>query len=203
MNILASNKKVKLLKSLFYFVTIIMFGLSLSSCSDSNDWQTHINKEYGYKIKYPKIWELAKTEGKSPSTKPKKFDKFQKEGKPICPSTGLFLIDAELSIFVEESSGLSLERWLNEKQKDQNTNKNYNFIMTELPYKIGGQKAIKIIAKSENQNKPSKEKDNKSEVSIYIMKNNKIYNFAFCNRSIDNKEFETICEAMMKSFTFE
>jgi hypothetical protein len=204
MNISTSNKKLKALKRLFYFVTIIMFGLSFSSCADrdSTDWQTRINKDYGYKIKYPKTWELAKTEGKSPSTKSINLDKFQKEGKVICPSTGLFFIDAELSIIVEENSGLSLERWLNENQKEQSPDINCRFVTTELPYKIGGQKAIKVITKFENQNKPSKEKVDKGDANIYIMKNDKIYNFDFRNRRIDIKKFETICEAMMKSFAF-
>ena len=203
MNDSTSNKKLKALKRLFSFVTIIMFGLSFSNCADSTDRQTRINKEYGYKIKYPKTWQLAKTESKSPSTKSKNFDKFQKEGKVICFSTGLFFIDAELSIIVEENSGLSLERWLNENQKEQNPDINCRFVTTEFPYKIGGQKAIKVITKFENQNKPSKEKVDKGDANIYIMKNDKIYNFDFRNRSIDKKEFETICEAMMKSFTFE
>jgi hypothetical protein len=202
MNISTSNKKLNAFKRLFSFATIIIFGLSFSNCSDSTDWKTRINKEYGYKIEYPKIWELAKTEAKLSSTKSNKFDKFQKEGKVICPSTGLYFIDAELSIIVEENSGLSLEQWLNENQKEQNSDINGMIVTTELPYKIGGQKAIKIITKFENQKKPSKEVDN-GDANIYIMKNDKIYNFDFRNRKIDIKEFETICEAMMKSFTFE
>ena len=197
MNISTSNKKLKALIRLFYFVTIIMFGLSFSSCADSTDWQTQINKEYGYEIEYPKIWQLAKTEGKSPSTKSKNFDKFQKEGKVICPTTGLVLVDAELSIIIEENSGLSLEGWLNENQIEQN-----RFVTTELPYKIGGQKAIKVITKFENPNKPSKKEVDKGHDNIYIMKNDKIYNFDLCNRNTVKEEFETICEAMMKSFTF-
>ena len=203
MYILTSSKKLIALKRLFYLATIIMFGLSFSPYANSADWQTRINKKYGYKIKYPKSWDLGKAEGKSPPTKSKSFDKFQKEGKPICFSRGLFFIDAELSIFIEENNGLSLERWLNEKQKEQNTDDNYSFVMAELPYKVGGQKAIKVITKIKNKNKPSKDKKSKREVNIYIMKNDKIYNFEFCNRSIDNKEFETVCETMMKSFTFE
>ena len=197
MNISTSNKKLKALIRLFYFVTIIMFGLSFSSCADSSDWQTRINEEYGYEIKYPRTWQLAKTEGKSPSTKSKNFDKFQKEGKVICPTTGLVLVDAELSIIIEENSGLSLERWLNENQIEQN-----RFVTTELPYKIGGQKAIKVITKFENPNKPSKKEVDKGHDNIYIMKNDKIYNFDLCNRNTVKDEFETICEAMMKSFTF-
>ncbi len=59
MNISTSNKKMKALKRLFYFVTIIIFGLSFSSYADSTDWQTRTNKEYGYKIKYPKTWQLG------------------------------------------------------------------------------------------------------------------------------------------------
>jgi hypothetical protein len=203
MNISTSNKKLNAFKRLFSFATIIIFGLSFSNCSDSTDWKTRINKEYGYKIEYPKIWELAKTEAKLSSTKSKKFDKFQKEGKVICPSTGLYFIDAELSIIVEENSGLSLEQWLNENQKEQNPDINGLIVTTELPYKIGGQKAIKIITKFENQNKPSKEEVDNGDANIYIMKNDKIYNFDFRNRKIDIKEFETICDAMMKSFTFE
>jgi len=203
MNISTSNKKLNAFKRLFSFATIIIFGLSFSNCSDSTDWQTRINKEYGYKIEYPKIWELAKTEAKLSSTKSNKFDKFQKEGKVICPSTGLYFIDAELSIIVEENSGLSLEQWLNENQKEQNSDINGMIVTTELPYKIGGQKAIKIITKFENQKKPSKEEVDNGDANIYIMKNDKIYNFDFRNRKIDIKEFETICEAMMKSFTFE
>ena len=202
MNISTSNKKLKALIRLFYFVTIIMFGLSFSSCADSTDWQTRINKEYGYKIEYPKIWQLAKTEGKSPSTKSKNFDKFQKEGKVICPSTGLFFVDAELSIIIEENSGLSLERWLNENQIEQNPDINCRFVTTELPYKIGGQKAIKVITKFENPNKPSKKEVDKGDANIYIMKNDKIYNFDLRNQNTVKEEFETICEAMMKSFTF-
>ena len=197
MNISTSNKKLKALIRLFYFVTIIMFGLSFSSCADSSDWQSRINEEYGYKIEYPRTWQLAKTEGKSPSTKSKNFDKFQKEGKVICPTTGLVLVDAELSIIIEENSGLSLERWLNENQKEQN-----RFVTTELPYKIGGQKAIKVMTKFENPNKPSKKEVDKGHDNIYIMKNDKIYNFDLCNRNTVKEEFETICEAMMKSFTF-
>ncbi len=202
MNDSKSNKKLKALKRLFYFATIIMFGLSFSSCADSTDSKTRINKEYGYKIKYPKTWALANTKGKSLSTKSMNFDKFQKEGKILAPYRGIFFIDAELSIIVEESSGLSLERWLNENQKEQNLDIN-SFVTTELPYKIGGQKAIKVITKFKNQNKPSKEKVDKGDANIYIMKNDKIYNFDFRNRSIDKKEFETICKAMMKSFAFE
>jgi hypothetical protein len=197
MNISTSNKKLKALIRLFYFVTIIMFGLSFSSCADSSDWQTRINEEYGYKIEYPRTWQLAKTEGKSPSTKSKNFDKFQKEGKVICPTTGLVLVDAELSIIIEENSGLSLERWLNENQIEKNRS-----VTTELPYKIGGQKAIKVITKFENPNKPSKKEVDKGHDNIYIMKNDKIYNFDLCNRNTVKEEFETICEAMMKSFTF-
>ena len=197
MNISTSNKKLKALIRLFYFVTIIMFGLSFSSCADSSDWQTRINEEYGYKIEYPRTWQLAKTEGKSPSTKSKNFDKFQKEGKVICPTTGLVLVDAELSIIIEENSGLSLERWLNENQIEKN-----RFVTTELPYKIGGQKAIKVMTKFENPNKPSKKEVDKGHDNIYIMKNDKIYNFDLCNRNTVKDEFETICEAMMKSFTF-
>ena len=145
---------------------------------------------------------MAKTEGKSPSTKSKNFDKFQKEGKVICPTTGLVLVDAELSIIIEENSGLSLERWLDENQKEQNPDINCRFVTTELPYKIGGQKAIKVITKFENPNKPSKKEVDKGHDNIYIMKNDKIYNFDLCNRNTVKEEFETICEAMMKSFTF-
>jgi hypothetical protein len=64
-----------------------------------------------------------------------------------------------------------------------------------LPYKIGGQKAIKVITKF-------KKEVDKGDANIYIMKNDKIYNFDLRNRNTVKEEFEIICEAIMKSFTF-
>ena len=213
MNISTSNKKLKSLKRLFYFFTILMFGLSFSSYAYGTDWQTHINKEYGYKIKYPKTWQLAEKGDKSA---PKKYaDKFQKPAEIGNIGQLMYIplsayVDAKLSIIVEESHGLSLEQLLNEDQKkQQQMQKKQNpdivrrFMTTELPYKIGGQKAIKVITKFENPKKSSKKEEDKGNANIYIMKNDKIYSFDLRNRNMAKEKFETICEAMMKNFSFE
>jgi len=163
---------------------IFLLVLVFPCFSEEKKWKNYTNNKYGYEIQYPSQWKKFPGEGDSWIVHfyvvDEKCMKYPASSQCLCEHIGKLLIQ------VYDSEGLSLEKWINEKDildelaKEEGKTMEQLYTFQKLPFKIDRREALACQYKG-------------TLMSIYLKNNRYIYVFSL---------LEDNFEEVLKTFKF-
>ncbi|MCP4651962.1 MAG: hypothetical protein GY858_01060 [Candidatus Omnitrophica bacterium] len=170
---------------------------------------TYIDEKHGYKVSIPSDWNI---DGDGQFTK--------WSDHLACELHKMRTAEGVIFIATREDKGLTLRQLAEEEKKQMDKHseeawRKYNtsskdkwqYNIIELPYIIGEEKALRLDIEPYGWNYSSKEYIHPESTTyhadiVFIRQKNTIFTINFINSGMDKTKFDSVCEQILKSFSF-